>query len=208
MTRPPEARNNPEAPGNRPGASAADMLVRNDPESEDFGGPSGLIGEARWMTWLERLLGLAPAVILFAMMVLTFVNVFMRYLFRQPISGAFEIMSYMMGLMVFLSLVLVAARSDHVRISVLDGFLPFWLRRARAVLFNLIMAAICAGLGWRLWLYGERLTSWGDKTQMYGLPNGLLAKIMAGSTLICAVLFVALAVMLIWRRDALHRVEG
>lgn len=198
----------PHAPGEQPGAAARQELARADPESEDFGGPSGLIGAQRWMIWAERLLGLAPAVILLAMMGLTFVNVFMRYLFRQPISGAFEIMSYMMGLLVFLSLVLVAARADHVRISVLDGFLPIWLRRLRAVLFNLIMAAISAGLGWRLWLYGERLTSWGDRTQMYGLPNGLLAQIMAGSLMVCAVLFVALAVMVIWRRDALRRVEG
>lgn len=208
MTSPEKGADKTQAPGDMPGASAADMLARNDPERDDFGGPSGLIGEARWMIWVERLLGLAPAVILFAMMVLTFVNVFMRYIFRQPISGAFEIMSYMMGLLVFLSLVLVAARADHVRISVLDGFLPVWLRRLRAVLFNLIMAAICAGLGWRLWLYGERLSSWGDRTQMYHLPNGLLAKIMAGSTMIMAVLFLALAVMVILRRDALHRVEG
>lgn len=198
----------PDAPGTGPGAAIRAELARADPESEEFGGPAGLIGTARWMVWTERLLGLAPALILFAMMVLTFVNVFMRYLYRQPISGAFELMSYMLGLMVFLSLVLVAARSDHVRISVLDGFLPDWLRRARAVLVHLIMAAICAGLGYRMWLHGERLASWGERTQMYGLPNGLLAKIMAGSTLLCAVLFLALAVMLIWRRDALHRVES
>lgn len=196
------------APGSQPGAALHKELARADPESDDTGGPAGLISDARWMIWVERLLGLAPAVILFAMMVLTFVNVFMRYLFRQPISGAFEIMSYMLGLMVFLSLILIAARSEHVRISVLDGFLPDWFRRIRAVLINLIMAAICAGLGYRLWLYGERLSGWGDRTQMYGLPNGLLAKIMAGSTLLCAVLFVLLALMVILRRDALYRVES
>lgn len=198
----------PDAPGSQPGAALREELARADPESEEFGGPAGLIGTARWMIWAERLLGLAPAVILFAMMVLTFVNVFMRYLFRQPISGAFELMSYMLGLMVFLSLVLVAARADHVRISVLDGFLPHWFRRARAVLVNLIMAAICTGLGYRMWLHGERLAGWGDRTQMYHLPNGLLAKIMAASTLLCAALFLALAVMVVLRRDALYRVES
>jgi hypothetical protein len=124
-----------KAPGKSPGALSA-----ADPESDDFGGPAGLIGPARWMVWLERAAGILPAVILLAMMALTFVNVFMRYLFRQPISGAFELMSYMLGLMVFLSLVLVAARSEHVRISVLDGFLPDWFRRVRAVVVNLILA--------------------------------------------------------------------
>lgn len=192
-----------KAPGKSPGALSA-----ADPESDDFGGPAGLIGPARWMVWLERAAGILPAVILLAMMALTFVNVFMRYLFRQPISGAFELMSYMLGLMVFLSLVLVAARSEHVRISVLDGFLPDWFRRARAVLVNLILAATSAGLGYRLWLYGQRLESWGEKTQMYGLPTGLLAKIMAVSTMICAVLFVLLALKVMLDRGALSRVEN
>jgi len=194
---------NPKAPGTPPGALSA-----HDPESDDFGGPAGLIGEARWMIWLERAVGILPAVILMAMMVLTFVNVFMRYIYRQPISGAFELMSYMLGLMVFLSLVLVAARSEHVRISVLDGFLPDWFRRIRAVVVNLILAAASAGLGYRLWLYGARLESWGEKTQMYGLPTGLLAKVMAISTMICAVLFLLIALKVVLNREAINRVEN
>lgn len=193
----------PDAPGPVPGG-----LASHDREADDIGGPSGLIGEARWMVWLERAVGVLPASILFVMMVLTFVNVFMRYVFRQPISGAFELMSYMLGLMVFLALILVAARSEHVRIGVLDGFLPVWLRRLRAVIVNLVMAAACAGLGWRFWLYGERLAGWSERTQMYGLPTGLLAKIMAASTLICAVLFLALALKVALRREALSRVES
>lgn len=193
----------PQPPGEAPGA-----LSHLDPESDETGGPSGLIGEARWMVWLERAVGLLPAVMLFAMMVLTFVNVFMRYVFRQPISGAFELMSYMLGMMVFLSLVLVAARAEHVRIGVLDGFVPYWLRRVRAVLVNLILAGASAGLGWRFWLYGDRLSSWGEKTQMYGLPTGPLAWLMALSMLICALLFLATAVMVVLRRDALNRVES
>lgn len=192
-----------KTPGNLPGALAA-----ADPESDDFGGPAGLVGTARWMIWVERAAAILPAIILLAMMALTFANVFMRYLFRQPISGAFELMSYMLGLMVFLSLVLVAARSEHVRISVLDGFLPDWFRRVRAVAVNLILAATSAGLGYRLWLSGVRLESWGEKTQMYGLSTGLLAKIMAVSTMICAVLFVLLALKVVLDRDALNRVES
>lgn len=193
---------NSKTPGELPG-----VLTAADPESDDFGGPAGLIGPERWMVWLERAVGILPAIILMAMMALTFVNVFMRYLFRQPISGAFELMSYMLGLMVFVALVLVTARSEHVRISVLDGFLPNWLRRIRAALVNLILAGASAGLGYQLWLYGARLQSWGEKTQMYGLPTGLLAKIMAVSTMLCAVLFVLLALKVMLSRDGLSRVE-
>jgi len=173
-----------------------------------MGGPAGLISDSPRMIWLERVLGLAPAVILFAMVLLTFVNVFMRYVFRQPISGAFELMSYMLGLLVFLSLILVALRSEHVRIGVLDGYIPNPVRRVRAVLVNLVLAAASAGLGYRFWLHADRLESWGERTQMYGLSTGFLTRIMSVSTLICAVIFVLLAIMVIRRRDALQKVES
>lgn len=160
------------------------------------------------MTRIERAMGFFPAVILLAMMLLTFINVFMRYLFRQPISGAFELMSYMMGLLVFLSLIGVAARSEHVRIGVLDSRIPRSIRRVRAVLVNLIMAGASTGLGYRFWLYADRLDSWGERTQMYGLPTGVLARVMSVSGFLCALLFVALAVMVIARKHGLERVES
>lgn len=197
----------PEAPGEQPGAATRNDLARADPESEDFGGPAGLIGTARWMIWTERLLGLAPALILFAMMVLTFVNVVLRYGFRQPISGALEIMSYMMGLLVFLSLPLVTARAEHVRISLLDGIVPMWLRQVRIVFFNLVMAGVCYVVGWRLWLFGDRLARWGESTQMYGLPLYTLSYIMAACTYLCMVLFVLTAVRAFFRRDFVARAE-
>lgn len=191
------------APGSPPGASARPTA---DPDAT--GGPSGLIGDSPVAARVERLLGLAPALILFAMMMLTFVNVVMRYVFRQPISGAFEVMSYLMGLLVFLSLVLVAVRAEHIRVSVLDGAVPRWLRRLRAVAFNLVMAAASAGLAWRFWLYGDRLAGWGEKTQMYGLPLGLLAQVMALSTAVCALVFVATALRAARDRDFLNRIEN
>lgn len=189
----------PPAPGEPPG-DQSDIM-------DEGGGPSGLIEDRTWMYRAERVVAFVPALILFAMMVLTVVSVFVRYVLRSPISGAFEIMSYMMGLLVFLSLILVALRSDHVRISLLDGSLPTWLRQARAMVVNLMLSGMSGWLGWQLWRFGARLESWGEKTQIYGLPTGLLAKIMAGSTLICAVLFLLLAIKVARDRAALNRVE-
>lgn len=169
---------------------------------------TGLLTLAPWARRLERLLALAPAAILAAMMVLTFANVVLRYVFRAPISGAFELMSYMMALLVFLSLVLVTARTEHVRISVLDGLVPAWLRRLRAVLFNLVMAAASAGLAWRFWLHAQRPRVKTEVTQMYHLPVGRLIELMAVCTGICALLFLAAAVAVALRRSFLAEVEG
>lgn len=187
--------------------SRSDPARAASPEEDGDAGPSGLVNSNRTVLGIERLLGLAPAVLLFAMMVLTFANVLMRYLFTAPISGAFELMSYMMGLLVFLSLPLVTARSAHVRISLIDGALGLRVRQVRAVAFNLLMAAMSAGLAWRLWIYAERLMGWGDRTQMYGLSRGGLAGVMAACCAICAVLFVILALRAAINRHFVERIE-
>lgn len=196
-----------KARGGAVSQEAAPSSSPADRDAESAAVPSGLVAEWRWARVIDRILGVGPAAILFAMMVLTFVNVVLRYGFRQPISGALELMSYMMGLLVFLSLPLVTARSEHVRISLLDGIVPMWLRQIRLVLFNLVMAGICYIVGWRLWLFGDRLARWGESTQMYGLPLYSLSYIMAVCTYACMVLFVLTAVRAAWRRDFVTRAE-
>ncbi|MFN3937869.1 MAG: TRAP transporter small permease [Gemmobacter sp.] len=195
----------PSQPGTPPATTGGSP--RRVEDAESVGPPTGLLAEFPAVQRLERILALAPAAVLFAMMVLTFVNVVLRYGFRAPISGALELLSYMMGLLVFLSLPLVTARSEHVRISVLDGIMPVWLRRIRAVIFNLLMAVICGLLGWRMWLFAERLLSWGDKTQKYGLSLGGLAQLFSVSCALMAVLFALTALRVAISRDAVERVE-
>lgn len=177
------------------------------PDAEALTPAGGLTGEWGWTRALDRMVGALAALVLFAMMVLTFVNVFMRYVLRQPISGAFEIMTYLMPIMLFVALVLVAGRSEHVRVSLLDGLVPGWLRQIRMVLFNLVMAGVCAVLGWRLWLFGARLARWGEKTNMYGLPLDWLAWLMAVCCYACAVLFAMTALRSALKRDFAIRAE-
>jgi TRAP-type C4-dicarboxylate transport system permease small subunit len=176
-------------------------------DAEGIGPPTGLLGEYPALQRVERWLSLAPAAILFAMMAITFANVFLRYLFRAPMSGALEILSYLMGLLVFLSLPLVTARGEHVRVSLLDTSLPGWLRRVRGVVFNLVLGVASAMLGWRMWLFGERLMSWGDKTQQYGLSLGGLAALFAVSCGVMALIFVLTAVKAALSRDFVNRMD-
>lgn len=178
------------------------------PDAESAAPLNGLVAEWRWVRRVDRVLGAVAALTLFAMMALTFVNVVMRYFLRQPISGAFEIMTYMMGAMLFVSLVLVAGRSEHVRVGLLDGWVPGWLRQIRIVLFNLVMAGIAGLLGWRLWLFGDRLARWGEKTQMYGLPLDWLAWMMAVCCYASALFFVLTALRGAMRRDFALRAES
>lgn len=177
------------------------------PDAEGIGPPTGLLGDFPAAQRLERWLALAPAMILFAMMAITFANVFLRYLFRAPLSGALEILSYLMGLLVFLSLPLVTARGEHVRVGLIDNAIPGWLRQVRGVAFNLVMAGASVMLGWRMALFGQQLLSWGDKTQQYGLSLGGLAILFAVSCGVMALLFLAIAIRAALSRDFVNRMD-
>ena len=70
--------------------------------------------------WTDRVLGFVAAAVLFAMMTLTFVDVFGRKFFTKPIYGAYEITEFLMGMLIFSALPLVTARQGHVTIDVFD----------------------------------------------------------------------------------------
>jgi len=62
-------------------------------DTESVGIDTGLVTGSTFFRYFDRVLGYLPATILFVMMMLTFVNVGMRYILRQPISGALELLS-------------------------------------------------------------------------------------------------------------------
>ena len=66
-------------------------------------------------------LGALAALVLFAMMMLTCVDVIGRYFFSRPIFGGFELTEMMLAAMIFLGLPLVTLRNEHVTVDVLDS---------------------------------------------------------------------------------------
>ena len=58
--------------------------------------------------WIVRLLTIVSATLLFGMMALTFADVVGRYFLNAPITGAHEIIAFMLGLTIFTALPLVS----------------------------------------------------------------------------------------------------
>lgn len=107
----------------------------------------------------ERLVRLAAlalssiaAVTLFAMMVLTFFDVWGRYIFNSPVFGGYEVTEFMMGILIFTALPLLCVQEGHVTIDLLDHILPRWSLRWQRFAVNLISAGVLAVMAWRLYL--------------------------------------------------------
>lgn len=141
----------------------------------------------------SQILQIAAAALLFAMMVLTFIDVWGRYIFNTPLPGAFEVTELMMATLIFAGLPLVTAAGEHVSVDLLDFSLPKSLRQFRDGLTHLLCAMMLCFLSYRLWLKAMEQLDYGDQTAVLLLPVAPITIIMSISTAISALSLVYLA---------------
>ena len=80
--------------------------------------------------FVSRLLGYVAMVILGFMMLLTVADVFLRYVFNAPITGATELSEFLMVIVVFPALAWVAIDRSHIRVDLL---ISTWPRRVQLI---------------------------------------------------------------------------
>ena len=82
---------------------------------------------------------------------LNFAIVVGRYVFHAPIYWAEEAMIFTFAWCVFLGAALVALRSHHLRVELLEWVLPEEARRALAILSHLVTIVLMAFVAWHAW---------------------------------------------------------
>lgn len=152
---------------------------------------------------LDGLCGLLAAVALFAIMVLTLVDVLGRKLASHSIPGSLELTEILMVVVIFAALPLVSLHGEHVVFDSLDHLMPPWLRRLQQALVDLACAAALGGLAWLMWDKATQMASYGDTTAQLQLPLGPFVRLMA---VLCGV--TALVHLLLLLRPARHHHIG
>ena len=122
----------------------------------------------------DRLLGLLSALPLALIVLLTFADVFARYLFSAPIRGSVEIIQFAMALVIFTALPLVTRHRGHVTVSLIDSVLPAAGRRVQRVLCDALSLVALALLTWRLWLQAGDDVAASTHTIVLGWPHAPL----------------------------------
>jgi TRAP-type C4-dicarboxylate transport system permease small subunit len=119
-----------------------------------------------WERRFDAALGFAASVILFAMMMLTFVDVICRYLFNSPLRGAFEVTELMLLVLIFAGLPLVSHADEHVTMDFIDNMIGPRGRTLVMALAQFICAATMIGLAWLIWLKAGKIGAYGDTTDV------------------------------------------
>ena len=132
-----------------------------------------------WERRVEALLGVAASAILMGMMLLTFVDVVARYVFRRPVRGAFEVTELMLLVLIFAGLPLVSFTDEHAVMDFIDRVLGAGARRGLQRLVQAVSAAFMFLLAWLVWLKADRVWAYRDSTDVLRIVYGPFVYFMA-----------------------------
>jgi len=156
---------------------------------------------------LHHSLGMASALVLAGLALLTFVDVVGRHLFNQPVRGAYELVQILMGALIFTALPLVTHSDRHITIDLLDTVTPRPLVPLRDMVVNIISAIALGIIAWRLWLLGDVKAEYNDLTAFLRIPQAPVLyamSVLAG----CACVAAALLSLRVLLKPACCRVAG
>ena len=146
-----------------------------------------LVGLAGWVQRIQLWIAASALVIL---MMVTIVDVFMRYLFNHPIRASFDTVEVMLLVFVFNGMAAAFFGRRHIVIDLLDGvFGP----RMTVVLIRGadILSVLCLGLlAWAMLLPATQAYQYGDAKMELPIPIYVLWIVALASlvgTIFCAV---------------------
>jgi TRAP-type C4-dicarboxylate transport system permease small subunit len=133
----------------------------------------------KWWLRLDFALKVIMAVFLFVMMVLTTADVIGRYIFNAPISGAFEIVQYLMAVVVFAALPVTTSVDGHLSVSLIPERLPGALGWTHRVFIRLLSAVALLLIAWRMASEAQILSGSQQVSGYLQLPLAPIAAVMA-----------------------------
>ncbi len=143
---------------------------------------------------LSRVLEFIGALLLFAMMALTFVDVIARYFFNRSITGGFEVTEVMLATLIFCGLPLITLRHGHITVDLMEGLLSAGVRRVRNQFVFVLTAATLLFLSYRMWLKGVDFHQYNDQTAVLHIPLAPVCFAMSILTFISAIIALFYAV--------------
>ena len=134
------------------------------------------------------------AVLLFAMMAVTFVDVIGRYVIGRSVPGSTEIIQVLLVLSTVFAIPAVTWSRQHIAIGLFEKGSGGWIDRARQWGVAAISAVVFAALGVLLWTYAGESAANEDVIGYLRLPMAPMIYVMAVLCGLVAPVFLAAAV--------------
>ena len=144
------------------------------------------------MRRFERVLSLIAAAALFAMMVLTFADVFGRKFLDASIPGSLELTELLMLIVIFVALPLTSLHGEHVFFDLLDRGLGRGARALQHRLSNGLCALLMLGAAWLVRERAARTAEFGDTTAQLHIGMAPFHYMVAIALVIAAMVHIVL----------------
>ena len=151
---------------------------------------------------LARRLDMIAAVAIFAMMALTCVDVFLRYFFRKPIPGTYEIVALLGAVAVSFAMAHTLAEKGHVAVSLIVQLFPKRIQGIIESIISIFGIILFALIAWQSVLYGVDCQRVGEVSMTLQLPfYPIIYGVALGAGVVCLVLLVDLANAIVKVKD-------
>lgn len=154
---------------------------------------SGSFAIARWT---RAALAALISIVMFSMMLLTTADVVGRYFFNKPIKGSFEIVTFLLAILIFASFPLVTWSDKHITVNLFDHWIPPSVKRWLSAFLSAVSTVIVAGITERMWVHGNLMAEGGHITGFLEWPIAPIAYYMS----VLSGLTTIILVVLTWQK--------
>jgi len=138
--------------------------------------------------FIDRVLMIIVAGNTLAMMIITLVDVFARYVFNAPLKGAYEVLGFMLAVTVFAGLPVVTRAREHISVQIVEAIRSPIGSAIQRIAVSVFSAMLLALMSWQLWRYAGLLAEGPQVTGFLELPHSPIARFMS---VMCAVATLA-----------------
>ena len=138
---------------------------------------------------LQRAQLWVSVVALTALMMVTVIDVFMRYVFNRPIRGSFDAVEGLLLIFVFNSLAATFFTRRHVVIDIVDSFVPHFVADLLIRIADILSVIVLILLTWAMIGPAAQSYAYGEFKLDLGLPIFILWFVAIASlvgTIVCA----------------------
>ena len=152
--------------------------------------------------FLARRLDMIAAIAVFAMMSLTCVDVFLRYFFRMPLPGTYEIVALLGAVAVSFAMAHTLAERGHVAVSLVVQLFPKRLQGIMECMISIFGIILFGLIAWQSVLYGMDCQRAGEVSLTLELPfYPIIYGVALGAGVVCLVLLADLADAIVKVKD-------
>ncbi|WP_417587334.1 TRAP transporter small permease [Pararhodobacter oceanensis] len=138
--------------------------------------------------WPRRLLRTGLALVLFALMMITVIDVIGRDIFDSPLRSAYEVTGLLLMVLFFLGLPVATLQGVHITVGLIDSGLGVRARRMLDAAVCLLCAVTLGALSFYVAQKAFGSMRYGEATMFLRVPLGPFSLLAAGSIALTALI--------------------